>query len=225
MFENVINTKAKAFVVFLFSVISLGLLIISTQFAVIICSKWFGLIIGIILMLLAIPLHLLARKRPFFYMFSFLLNFIGCGFSVSAYYLTKEWPIDLYTLLISAIPSGILLVLICLILQAFSKTKKATLSIAAIVNIALLAVAVIFWIITGKLFFSFGFFCLLISLFSICIFGITINHDERPVLRDISYGSFGAFVLLTVVVMAILSEGESLEMLDIFGGSGKKKRK
>jgi len=115
---------------------------------------------------------------------------------------------------------------IYLMLQTYSKTKKVTLSIATIVNLALLVVTVVYWIRTGETYFSFGFFCLLVSLFFICVFGVTINHDERPVLKDISYGSFGSFVILTVVVIVILSEGDILDLgdLGIDGWSGKKKR-
>lgn len=89
MIENFINTKPKAYVVFLFSIAALFILTLSTQVAVSICSKWYGLIVGIFLMLLAIPLHVSAKKWTFLYVFSFIINFIGCGFSVSAYYLTK----------------------------------------------------------------------------------------------------------------------------------------
>ncbi len=224
MLTNFINTKVKAFVVFLFSAASLGIFALSTQFAVVLCSKWYGLIVGISFMILAIPIHILARKWSFLYTFSFLANFIGCGFSVSAYYLTKGLSLNLFELIIAAIPAGAILTLIYLMLQIYSKTKKMTLSIAAIINLIILVVAVIYWIRTNEIFFSFGFFSLLISLFHICVFGISINHDERPVLKDISYGSFGSFVILTVVVIVILSEGDILDIGDLgISGNGKKK--
>lgn len=96
-------------------------------------------------------------------------------------------------------------------LQTFSKTKKATITTAAIINGLLMAVAISLWILRDAGFYSFGFFSLLISLFFLCVFGITIKHDERSVLRDVSFGSFGSFIILTVVVIAILSEGEILD--------------
>jgi len=227
LIENFINTKAKTFVVFLFFIISLGVSIISIQFAVVVCSKWYGIIVGIIFMVLAIPLHSLGEKWSGLYVFSFIFNFIGVGFSISAYYLVKEIPLNLFELVVSAIPAGAILALIYLMLQTLSKTKRVTLSIATIINIALLVIAVVFWIKTGEIFFSFGFFCLLISLFFICVFGITVNHNERFVLQDISYGSFGSFVILTVVVIVIISEGDFLDGagLDIGGKKDKKKIK
>ncbi len=226
MLENFINAKAKTFVVFLFSIASLGILALSTQVAVFVCSKWYGLIVGVAFMVAASPLHILGKKCSLLYIFSFLVNFIGCGLSVSAYYLTKGLSLNILELIIAAIPSGAILMTIYLMLQTYSKTKKVTLSIATIVNLALLVVTVVYWIRTGETYFSFGFFCLLVSLFFICVFGVTINHDERPVLKDISYGSFGSFVILTVVVIVILSEGDILDLgdLGIDGWSGKKKR-
>lgn len=227
MLENLVNTKSKVFIVFLFSIASLGILALSTQVAVVLCSKWYGIIVGICLMILAIPLHILAKRWMFLYAFSFLVNFIGCGFSVSAYYLTNGIAINLFELIVATIPAVAILVLIYLMLGIYSKTKRTTLSIAAVLNFALLVAAVVFWIRTGGTFFSFGFFCLLVSMFSICVFGVTINHDERPVLRDISYGSFGSFVILTIVVIVILSEGDALEISDlgIEGLDRKKKQK
>ena len=62
----------------------------------------------------------------------------------------------------------------------------------------------------------------LIALFYICIFTISINNDKRSVLRDISYGSFGAFVILTVIVLVMLSDGDALSGIDLpFGGRWK----
>jgi hypothetical protein len=65
----------------------------------------------------------------------------------------------------------------------------------------------------------------LISLFYLCVFGITINHDDRSVFRDISFGGFGSLIIIAVVVIFIISEGEALDGLDFGGGDGSKKSK
>ena len=223
MLMNLVNNKPKTYTVYLFSVISLGIFLISVQAAVMKCSEWQGLIAGLLLMVLAVPLHLLARKRPSAYVFSFLLNFIACGFSVSAYYLTEKIPANLSVMFFSAIPAVIILLLVYLMLQIFP--KKTAISAAAAANAVLLAAAAVLWAMTGRLSFSFGFFCLLISLFSVCVFGITNNHDEQPVLRNISYGSFGAFVIITAVVIVLITEGDVLDISDIFTGNDRKKKK
>lgn len=228
MLDSYINKKSKIFTVLLSFFISLGIFIVSARVAVAVCEEWHGLFIGVVLMLLAIPLHLLGRKRTFFYLFSLLLNFIGCGFSVSAYYLMEGLSLDLWMLIIGAIPACLVVVFIYLVLQIIPNVKKTTLTIATAANIILLAVMVIFWIQTNQVFFSFSFFCLLISLFFICVSALTVNRKKRPVLRDISYGGFGVFIIMTVIVITILTEGDALEMagLSIDGGTSvKKKRK
>jgi len=58
-----LHTKAKAFVVFLFAVISIGVFIISTLISTAILKEWYGLIPGLILMILAIPFHWIGKKR------------------------------------------------------------------------------------------------------------------------------------------------------------------
>lgn len=227
MLEDFINSKAKTFVVFLFSIASLGILALSTQVAVFLCYKGTGLIVGVVLMILAIPLHVLGKKASLIYIFSYLANFIGCGFSVSAYYLTRGLSVNLLELIIAALPAAAILTLIYLMLQIYSKTKKVTLTIAAVMDLLLLILSIIYWVKTGETFFSFGFFCLLVSFFSVCVFGVNINHEERPVLKDISYGSFGSFVILTVVVIVILSEGDfpDIDIGDPGFDIGSKKKK
>lgn len=222
---NFLNSKGKPFVVFLSSLISIGLFIISTLFANLICQEWYGLIVGIILMILAIPFHILGKKNKIGYLISVLLNSIGCGFSTSAYYIEYDVSVNLYNMIISAVPAAAVLLLVYLMLQIFCKTKKVTVSIAVAVNIIMLISSVVFWIINSAEFFSFCFFCLLISLFYLCVFGITINHDERSALRDISFGSFGSFIILTIVVIVIISEGDIFDGFDFSGGGGNKKRK
>lgn len=221
---NYINSKAKATLVYLFSIIALGIFVLSTKFAVWLCSGRNGLMIGVLLMILAIPMHIAARKKSFAYILSFTLNFIGCGFSVSAYYLSKGISLRIISLLIAILPSLVILTLVYLIFKVFSKTKKIAITSAIILNTLFLFLTIAIWINSNVVLGSFCFFSLLISLFFLGVFGVTINHDERSVLRDISYGSFGAFVILTVVVIVVLSQGEALDSLDLGVGGNKKNK-
>ena len=66
------------------------------------------------------------------------------------------------------------------------------------------------WIVEENLILSFGFFSSLITLFYIMVMGISLNNTERKVLRDISFGSFGSFIIITIVVLCIISEGDAL---------------
>jgi len=225
---NFINTKAKAFVVFLFSLISIALFAVAAFLGVAVFKEFYGLVASLTLMILAIPFHLQGKKRKWTYTVSFLMNSVANGFSVSAYYTVKNIDLSIEGVLLAAIPAVGILLLVYLMLQTFNKTKKVTVTVACIVNGAVTVALTVFWITYGWLIFSFGFFCSLISFFYLCVFGITVNHDERSVLRDISFGSFGSFIIITVVVIFILSEGEILEGLDGFDvgvGSSKSKKK
>lgn len=221
---NYLNTKAKAFVVFVFSLSFMGIFVLSSLFATQICQKWYGLAIGIVMTIIAIPFHCKGKKVLWGYLASFLINSIASGFVVSAYYIKSERAFDIHNLIIGAIPAAAIVFLVYLMLQSFNKTKKVTIIVAAIINIVLSITTIIFWIMQGNVVFSFGFFCSLISFFYLCVFGITINHDERSVLRDISFGSFGSFIIISVVVIFILSEGEILDGFDGFGGGDDTKK-
>ena len=219
-----LNNKEKPFVVCLFSLIAIGIFILITLFANFICHKWYGLIVGVLLMLSAIPFHIFGKKNKIGYYISFFLNTVGSGFSASAYYVRMDVSINLYRMVLSAVPAIAILLLVYIMFQTFRKTKKITLGIGTTVNLLFLVSSAVLWVMYNAGFFSFCFFCLLISLFYLCVFGITLNHEERFVLRDISFGSFGSFIIITVVVICILSEGEILESLDIDLGR-KRKRK
>ena len=217
--------KAKALVVFLFALISLGIFILSTLFALSLGNQWSGLVVGAALMLLAIWPHCAGKRFHVGYLISFLLNSIANGFSVSAYYLVKNIGLELDEMVIAVLSAAGIMVLIYLMLQRFQLKKTTAVLVASVINVLITVVFMVLWISNGAGVFSFGFFGSLISLFYLCVFGIAIGRDERPVLRDVSFGSFGAFVILLVVVIFVLSEGELLDGVDLDLGSGKKKKK
>lgn len=226
--KNFLHTKAKAFVVFLFSVISIGIFIVSALGAAAVLKEWYGLIPGIILMILAIPFHWMGKKRKHCYLISFLINSVANSCSVAAYYVSQNIHLELHSLLLGVVPALAVLFLVYLMLQTFHKTKRVTVTVACILNGLLTVGLMVLWIIYGSTVFSFGFFTSLISFFYLCVFGITINHDERSVLRDISFGSFGSFIIITIVVIFLLTDGEILDGADFdidIGGNGKKRKK
>lgn len=218
-----LNTKAKAFIVFLFSLIALGIFPFAAYGMTLAFTNWYALICGVVLMVIAIPFHIWGKKTSACYIISFAFNTIGNGASAAAYYLEVGIAPDLLEVFFAVIPAAGILFLVYLMLQIFAKTKKFTLIFALIINAMLMIAAIVFWIIDGSIIFSFGFFGLIISLFYLCVFGITIDNDKRGVMRDISFGSFGAFIIITVVVLTILSEGDILDGLD-FDIGGKKRR-
>lgn len=218
------NNRTKAAIVFVSALLFIGIFVLSSLLATEICQKWYGLPIGIAMMILAIPFHRLGKRSLWGYLASFLLNSTASGFVVSAYYLETERALDIYSLTLGVIPAVAVVLLIYLMLKPFNKTKTVTVTVAGILTAVLAILAIIFWIRDGSVIFSFAFFSLIISFFFLCVFGITVNHNERSVLRDVSFGGFGAFLIIAVLVTLILSDGELLEGLDFGGGSegGKK---
>ena len=182
---NYLNTKAKAFVVFVFSLSFMGIFVLSSLFATQICQKWYGLAIGIVMMIVAIPFHCKGKKMLWGYLASFIINSVASGFVVSAYYLKREIVLDIYNLLIGAIPAAAIVFLVHLMLQSFNKTKKVTITVAAIINAVLTITAIVFWIIHGNVVFSFGFFCFRKRFFA-CILSLTcsINLVSHPVVSE-----------------------------------------
>ncbi len=221
-----INSKAKAFIVFLFSLISLGVFVFSTYFATFVFPKWYGVVAGIVLMIIAIPFHYMGKKNVWGYFCAFIINSIANGFTISALKFLHNGS-NIYIMLLAAIPSAAILFLVYLMLQIFNKTKAVTVTVACIINAILITSLIVLIIRYGDFIFKYGVFCSLISWCYLGVFGVTINHSERPVFRDLSFGSFGTFVILIVVVIFILSEGEILDGLDFDfgGGNGKHKKK
>lgn len=218
---RLLNAKNKALVILIFSYIFLGIFHVSTLAAVALCRKWYGLLVGGALMLAAIPFHLRGRKHPHGYLISYFLNAVAAGFSVSAYYLKKNIAVCLPDMLVAAVPAAVILLSAYLLLRCFCKRKKTAIAAALVLNLLLLISRVLSWRTDN----GFGFFCALISLFSLWVYAVTVNRD-RSVLRDISFGSFGTFILLTLAVLIILTEGDTLDGLDIdFGTGGKRKKK
>ena len=74
---------------FLFAVAALCVFSAATVFGISIFEEWLGIIVGIPLMIAAIPLHRFGKKQKLFYFLSYLLNSVACGFSASAYYICR----------------------------------------------------------------------------------------------------------------------------------------
>ncbi len=219
-----INTNLKPVVVFLSFLVAVGILVFSTLFATSVCEKWYGLVIGFILMLVAIPIHCQGDKYKICYVLSFLVNSVANGFSLSAYYNDQNEALNVGEMLKACVLPIALLFVVYLLVQLFTKIKKYICISGVVIGSIMLVAFVVFWIKRGGVFFSFGFFSTLLTLFSIGVMGVTANN-KRDALRDISFGSFGAFIIISIVVLFVISDGEILEGFDVGGGESSKKSK
>ena len=219
-----INTNLKPIMVFLSSLVAMGIFIASTLFATSVCTKWYGLVIGFLLMLVAIPIHCFGNKIKIGYVLSFLVNSVANGFSLSAYYNSKSIALNVEDMLKACVLPVALFFVVFLLVQLFPAIKNYICAVGVIIGCIMLVAFVVMWIRQGTVFFSFGFFSVLLSLFSHCVMAVTANN-KRNALRDISFGSFGAFIIISIVVLFIITEGEILEGFDISGGESNKKAK
>ena len=89
------------------------------------------------------------------------------------------------------------------------------------------AFAVGFWITEGDAFFSFLFFSCLVAFFYIFAMQTAAkDYETCEIMRTISLHSFGIFILVTVIVILIISEGDGLDGFDLGDtGSGNSKKK
>lgn len=205
--------KGKNFVVFFFTITAYILFAFSTVFAMSICTEWYGLIVGAVLMVLAVPVHIFAKKHKSLYLISYILNTVGSGFAVSAYYLEKQYSIVPESLFLPMLIPATVSLFTYLLVRLFPKTKKFVLTIATLGTVIMLIAFAVLWIKKGYEYYSFAFFNTVFTLFYIVTTAVTISESDRLVIRDVSFGSFGIFLVIAMVVLFIISEGELFEGL------------
>lgn len=211
MLEYFSKGKGKPFIVFLFTIIAYIMFALSTVFAMSVCTEWYGLIVGAVLMLLAVPSHIFAKKHKFLYILSFILNTVGSGFAASAYYLEKQHTVIPESLFLPMLIPAAVSFVTYLLVRLFPKARKFVLTIATLGTIAMLIAFAVLWIRKGYEFYSFAFFNTVFTLFYVVTDAVTIGEYDRNVIRDISFGSFGIFLVVAMVVLFIITEGELLE--------------
>lgn len=205
--------KGKPFVVFFFTIIAYMLFAFSTVFAISVCTEWYGLIVGAVLMVLAVPVHIFAKKHKLLYLLSYILNTVGSGFAASAYYLKKGHSVIAESLFLPMLIPAAVSLITYLLVRFLPKIKKLVLAIATIGTIAMLIAFAVLWIKNGYEYYSFAFFNTVFTLFYVVTDAVTIGEYDRNVIRDISFGSFGIFLAIAMVVLFIISEGEIFEGL------------
>ena len=211
-----LNTKAKVPAISAFTLLSLVIFAFASMFACSVMTKWYGIIVGLVLMIAAIPFHCRGKDASWCYMVSFLINSTGNGFALSAVFIKNGYEVKISDMLLAIIPSAVLLLIVCLVLQLFGKAKKATVTLACIADVVLIVIYIIRWITKDNdVFDSFAFFSLLITFFYLCVFGFAVNHENRKTLRFVSFGSFGAFIAVAFVAAFVVSEGDVLDGIEV----------
>lgn len=206
------QTKYRAPVIFIVATLTTALFTFCTHLCALHVPEWYGLLVGGALTLLAIPFHLLGSRSSPAYLLPFLLNTAGMGFCAGAYY-TTSGVCAAYSHLfpVTVIPLALVLIL-ALFLIALPQHKEPIVAVFIILEIGLIITAGVFWGIRGGDFYAFALFSLAISLFYTAVCALTVGEPERRFARDISFGSFGAFLLVGAVAL--------IAVVAVAGGDG-----
>ncbi|MBQ8404319.1 MAG: hypothetical protein IJX55_07855 [Clostridia bacterium] len=210
--ENLIYT-------FLLGAAALFIFSVATFLGISIFEEYVGIVIGVALMLVALLFHNIAKRQISPYIISYLLNTVACGFSASSYYTAVETHPNLGEFIAATLPV-ILLLFICATVFCFTQTIfNGVLTIFCVLDIALALFAGYNWIAEGDAFWSFLCFSSIVALFYIIALKSIASNSVKfrrkgAFLRIVSFYSFGIFIVVTLIVLAILSEGDSLDGLD-----------
>ena len=209
----------------------LGLMLISNAVGVELFHswKWYGVIVGVALMLAAIFFHSLGKRYKGFYLVSLLLNGIGNGCSLSALYIDRSLSASVMENLPGLLPGICLLLLGALLLAALPIKKKAALWICGLLAATVIAGCCLGILKTDgqeEAHWRFAMFGALLAAMFLVPMGMISGNQERSLLRYASFAGFGAYILITLIVVLVISEGEALDGLDLpFGGSSGKRPK
>lgn len=201
---NDIKTTPKQISLVTFSLTALVVVMLSTLVSNIFGYSWYGLVSAAVMVTISVLLHIVAKTKPILYLFSFAINSVAVGRALSAYYLTFGEKPPVSDLVVFSLPAAAILIFVGIMLTLDKKTKNVTLVLAMLVNICMLAWFLVMWISSADTGFSYGFFALVLSLGYLCAFGVSVGHDERPVLRDISFASFSIIVSAVVAAVFLL---------------------
>lgn len=218
-----VDSRARWKILSLSFALFIVLFALSLYSATLFVYKWIGIIFGCAVILTAIIPHRLGKKNSAMYLLSISMNAIGTGLAVSAYYIVKEKPVSVTILLIMPVIAVLAYALVNLLASVFTH-KKLVLSVFGVIFLALLVLFVVLWIKDGSFIASFGFFNTLFLIMFLAVSSLTLGNPERVALRDLSFGAFGTFVIATLLVIAILSEGDVVDGIDIADVTGKNKK-
>lgn len=212
----------KAKLIFLFSLITYLIAGLSTLICVRVLPEILGLILGFGFMIVALILHLIAKhNHPLLFIGSCFINAVATGLSIGAYYATKEIFLSVLTVVLLFLPYAIITYLTCLLITNCKK-KRTGGNILGLTFFVLAALCVGFW--KQSTFFSYGFFVLIVAVFYF-ILALKTLKTPRNILSDLSFTSFGFYLLVAYVVIVILSEGDLGDLITDWFDSKKKKKK
>lgn len=190
-----------------------------------------GVIAGAVLMLAAILCHRAGKQNHLLYLLALLLNGVGNGFSLSAVYIKYSLSPALAENVLGLAPGACALLLWGVLLLLLPNNKGIAAFLCGLVTLAAFLLSLLYLVMRSTVAEPFWYFGM-ISLIPAAVFmvpmGRLAGHPERNTLRDTSLAGFGAFILITIVVVFLLSGGEGLDGPDFIpasSGSAAKNKK
>ncbi len=245
-----LKNRGRPIIAFVMSLVTLLLFVVSVSVHAP-STGMIGIAIGIFLTLGAIPLHLWGRKCPLGHILCIIVNAWAMGACAGAYFAKSDISTEISSLLPSIFPAVIILFALSLFMLAIPQRKIAISIIFVLVEVLFIVLSIIFWVRLGGEYYALELFSLVIAGFYTGVLAVTVNDDpsdeatehedksqairakakdKRSALRDASLGSFGAFIVVSVIALALVAgDGFDCDCGDCCdcgtGGSGKRAKR
>jgi hypothetical protein len=185
-------------------------------------DKSIGLVIGIALMIVGILIYQLGKFNQIFYYMSFIINMIAIGLSITTYYVLKAYSLAMQDFYVAILISIAILILFSLLsrIQLIKRHHKFFLTVFIILSFM---ISLTLWLSSDN-FTGLSFYFLNVMYFF--MIGIVSSPESfKEIAKEMAWISFGAFILISIIVLIIISEGEALSGLDGFDLSEPRKKR
>jgi hypothetical protein len=186
-------------------------------------DKRIGLVIGVVLMIVGILVYQLGNIHQIFYYLTFLINMIAVGLSITSYYVLKAYSLTSQDFMVAIIISISVLILFSLLSRVSIIKRHHKLFLTFFILISFFT-SLSLWL-SSNIFTGLTFYFLNVIYFF--MIGIVSSPESfKDIAKEMAWISFGAFILISIIVLIIISEGEALSGFDgvVFDGE-KRKRK
>jgi hypothetical protein len=174
-------------------------------------NQWSGLIIGGIVLLISWIVFFLGKKTPLLYRVSFVLNMVGVGLSITSYYVFKVYALALQDFIIAYLLAIGLIIIFSLLTYIKFLKRHIKFVISLVVFISFIS-SLVLWLSVDE-FTGLSFYFLNVAYFYLIAI-MSKNEGKVDLMREMSIVSFGAFFIVSFIMLVILSEGEAFQLLD-----------
>lgn len=178
--------------------------------------EFYGLVIGFGSMIVSIPFALIFKDKKIMYIAVTIWNGIASGFSIGSYYIMKNVDFVLINAIDSVIICICIFILYCYATRLKFVEKYPKLFTYPVITIFLI-LSIIGWAKIDKSLFSYFTFMFIADIYFIFAL-LIVAADTKGLYKNICVCSYGALLLISIVSLLVISEGEGFDF-DI-GSSG-----